>query len=326
MAFNHDKALSALADFKNEQTSSNEINLKFLEGLSAIIANDFLEEEMAMSNEDYLLYDFHVTLHNDFKKILESLVIRVKAAPEALDLKEKIIFSCENWFEKHIKEENEAFSLFCNIEKLMTDIDFEGCTLEVLQNNNNMMGTGAVSLITDKKIVIKNKGQSPLPALPNDILKLNVFSPKKGFKVWECRCVSSDINELIVVNVVLLTEGNKRTFFRVKTDIRAKLEVVDEERSMMILDPMNLIVTVLDISIGGLMFETDQVFELGDQVLINLELYRELTKLECVVVRAVKRNGCYEYGCKFFDYSLRQGDMLAKFVVDHQRAMALRGR
>ena len=92
--------------------------------------------------------------------------------------------------------------------------------------------------------------------------------------------------------------------------------------------PAKLPVRVKDVSLCGLLFESDRPFSIGDEMRISMTMtHNELETLTIAVRREVPAQGAKKaYGCEVLDLSNRVEQRLNAFVLEQQQRQIRRSR
>ena len=192
---------------------------------------------------------------------------------------------------------------------------------EIKSMENMLVAIGRIKRVTDEYIKIYN-GKNELRVLNfGEELKINIFNTKLGFKVVVGKVYTSTEGELTVADVSMLTDRERRNFFRVDMELEAKVIYRDRGPSH------ELDVTVLDMSLSGLRFKADHEFKEGTIVSIEVDLRidkKSRSKIEtfpCKIVRAIEdeRKNELQYGCEFTHEPDEASDSLCSFLFKKQR-------
>lgn len=118
------------------------------------------------------------------------------------------------------------------------------------------------------------------------------------------------VDELTVTRI-----GNDRAFFRLDTNIDASISTFGfsgGERSC----------KLLNISVGGAGIATEDLFGEGDKFLLKVRLLedRDLSVMYCQVLRVIdKKDGKYEYGCRFLELNEADEAKITQNIFAAQR-------
>lgn len=194
---------------------------------------------------------------------------------------------------------------------------------EVRSMENLLFLIGHISSFTEDGIQIESKDRTPIIHC-NTIVKVSVMNSTFGFRTLVGKVYLSTDSMLRVVDLQNATDYERRNFFRVKVDTVAEAIPVPpvteaEEGTEPIRQPERIVIR--DISLSGLFFISGSELSIGDQLIVNLNIYDTVVTLLCKVVRKISvelgtKNG---YGCEYLDNSGRQFDLLCKYLFDCQR-------
>lgn len=195
------------------------------------------------------------------------------------------------------------------------------CEVRTMENSPLLMGYIGRFLNDGVEIISKN---DRLPLIHcNTTVKVNVMNNTLGFKILIGHVYLSTVEFIRVVDLQSAMDFEKRNFFRVRVNIPAKAFPVTQangsSQPVPIQQPLSAIVR--DISLSGLLFLSDQKLELGNQLIVSLDLHGTgvslLSKIvrECPGTRSIR----FGYGCEFLDNTGKQFDLLCKYLFDCQR-------
>lgn len=221
--------------------------------------------------------------------------------------------------------------------------EYESSVCEIKSMENELLATGYISEITPEHIQISNTADAMTIIRYNTIVKVNIFNGKLGFKVIAGKVYISTLNFIRIVEVKTLLDYERRVFFRVNVHTDAVIykekhdetnakEVLsgedkdierDEDRSLERIE-----VTIRNISLGGILISTDHKFDKGEKFMVDLKFLGDNATFNCIVRRIenTKTEDINKYGCEFFDYSEKQGDLLCRYIFDRQRELIRKRR
>lgn len=186
---------------------------------------------------------------------------------------------------------------------------------EVLDNNGKIVATGRIVDVNDKHIKIESVvGEMSLLEL-NSIVKLRVYGNNKEFQTFDSRVKQSSRSGLYLSDGELLSNEEKREFFRVSVNLHTKAyphKQLDEDKAFK--------VKVRDLSIRGCFVATDIELHQGDKINLVLPLLRTEV-YDCTVMRKVENDKGVGYGCSFDKFTSRQEDLICEFIFEEQRKM-----
>ncbi len=183
---------------------------------------------------------------------------------------------------------------------------------------------GYISKFVEDGVQIASK-EDRLPLIHcNTTVKISVMNSALGFKILIGRVYLSTEEFLRVVDVQTAMDYEKRNFFRVKVDVETEafpVKAVTETGAASSRratpsgsdpghQPQRAVSCLSSYSMN-----------VGDQLIVNLDLYGTVVSLLCKVVRKIPVELGTEdgYGCEFLDNSGRQFDLLCKYLFDCQR-------
>ena len=195
------------------------------------------------------------------------------------------------------------------------------CEVRTMENAPILMGRVGRFLDDGIEFTVKD---DRLPIVHcNTTVKISVMNNTLGFKVLVGRVYLSTEEFIRVVDLQNVMDYEKRNFFRVKVSIHTKAFPVTQTGShdepVPLCDPIS--VNIRDISLSGLFFVSEcSHMDVGNQLIVNLNIYGTGITLLCKVVRKITtdRYSC-GYGCEFLDSGGKQFDLLCKYLFDCQR-------
>ena len=192
---------------------------------------------------------------------------------------------------------------------------------EIKTMDNLMMAIGKVKEVTDKYVKLYSKKKELRIMDFGEVLKVNIFNTRLGFKVIVGNVYTSTKSELSMINVSILTNKERRNFFRVDMNLDAK--VIYRKRG----PSKEADVKVLDMSLSGLRFKSDLEFSENAIVSIVLKLTpngrgigKEYT-FPCKIVRIIPNEdeNMFQYGCMYTGDNEDSSDALCSFLFKKQR-------
>lgn len=195
------------------------------------------------------------------------------------------------------------------------------CEVRTMENSPLLMGY--ISRFVEDGIEIVSKDDR-LPLIHcNTMAKISIMNGTLGFKILIGRVYLSTVEFIRIVDLQNVMDFEKRNFFRVRVNLPAKAFPVAKTDASSEPAPIRkpLAAVVRDISLSGLLFLSDQKLELGDQLIVSLDLHSTgislLSKIvrECPGTRSIR----FGYGCEYLDNTGKQFDVLCKYLFDCQR-------
>ncbi len=194
---------------------------------------------------------------------------------------------------------------------------------EVLAMNGDIVATGRISEANDKYIKITNSlGKMPLID-GNIFVKLLLHNQEDDTETFVGLVYQSTGEALLLTNVELLSDIEKREYFRVSVKLDTKCYIDDGSGE---LDEMKSFkVKVRDLSLKGAFVVTNAILESDQKVYLVLPL-SETKIFSCTVKRKVEYYKSTGYGCSFEKYTNQQEDLLCQYIFDEQRKMILKAK
>lgn len=213
----------------------------------------------------------------------------------------------------------------------MLSKDYNGAVCEVKGLNNTLLASGSIRTIPGSDDTLEvTDAAGRLPLLPMDTkVILVVHHSQLGLQVLEGRVYISGNMILRVRDVVKQKDHTPRRFFRQSIDHSAFLLLpkgfTDADGRPL---PERLAIRVKDISLVGVLFESDRTFKTGDEMRVKMTLlHNEMEIFRIVVRRAVLREGeDNAYGCEIVDMSSRLEQRVTAFVLEQQQQQIRKAR
>ncbi|MBQ8435415.1 MAG: PilZ domain-containing protein [Oscillospiraceae bacterium] len=199
--------------------------------------------------------------------------------------------------------------------------DYAESVCEIKTMDNLLMAIGKVKEVTDKYVKLYSKKKELRIMNFGEALKVNIFNTKLGFKVIVGNVYTSTRGELSMINISVLTDRERRNFFRVDMELYAK--VIYRKRG----PSKEADVKVLDMSLSGLRFKSELEFSQGSIVSLVLKLTpngrgmgKEFT-FPCEIVRIIPNEdeNMFQYGCRYTGDNADSSDALCSFLFKKQR-------
>ncbi|MEG0979185.1 MAG: PilZ domain-containing protein [Oscillospiraceae bacterium] len=195
---------------------------------------------------------------------------------------------------------------------------------EILAMNGEIIATGRISEITEKQVKIVNSIGNMAVLEGNMLIKVLVHNQVNDGETFVALVYSSNADELIITNVEVLSNFEKREYFRVGMKLDTKC-YIDEGSGE--LDEMNSFkVKVRDLSLRGAFIVTNAILEDNQRLFLVLPL-AETEIFKCTLKRKVNYyNKSVGYGCCFEKYTNKQEDLLCQFIFEEQRKLILKAK
>lgn len=189
------------------------------------------------------------------------------------------------------------------------------CEIKTLEND--LVATGVISAITDEHIQIKDKSGDMSIVNYGEMVKINVFNFRLGFRVLVGKVYLSTKEFIRVVEITSLLDYERRNFFRVETNLKGSIKRTEAARDE---DPVE--VRIRDLSLGGAMIACKETLEIGERMTLRLRIGHLNAELPCSICRIgqeAARDNLIRYGCEFDNLSEAQNGALCAYVFQRQR-------
>ena len=206
----------------------------------------------------------------------------------------------------------------------------DGCVCEVKAVNNNLIATGTVRILPEEEhlLEIQDSG-GHLPSLGLDTkVKLVIHLPQR-LQVLAARVYISTEKFLRVRDLESYAEYEKRRFFRLAIDHSATLMppsgMRDKAGNRL---PYRIPVRVKDLSLCGLLFETEREFSVGDEMRLTMTMVNnEMEVLNIAIRRELPgTNGQNAYGCEILRLSSLGEQHLSAYMLEQQQIQIRKSR
>lgn len=206
--------------------------------------------------------------------------------------------------------------------------DYEGCVCEIKTMQNDLLATGIVNLIEEDGIEIIGIDGEKLPLLHYNLpVKFTIFNNAAGFLMLAGTVYISSDWLLRIADPEELQNFERRMFFRINVETMARMRPIPNkemtnEAIEATIEPIE--VKLRDVSLGGFLFESADIYRMGDQFLVEFTLVSVLRKFRC----GVKRNAgesvvgfrrFNRYGCTYLEPTTAQQDSLCRDLFYLQR-------
>ncbi|MCL2035693.1 MAG: PilZ domain-containing protein [Oscillospiraceae bacterium] len=283
---------------------------QFLETLIGLLDEHFACEEKLMDELGYPLAEYHNLDHFECKNDLTQILHAVNKK-ETDGIHGEILDKITDW-QLHVEKEDSAFFAFYdkpNREEYMPP-DAVGCQCEVFGLNNELITYGRIISVSERGTEIEYRNRAFDISL-SEIIKITLFNKEGEFICFMARTTYKDNNRLIVGVGVMIKNANERAHFRVPMNITA--DVFSDEKGSL------YDIKIIDMSIGGLLLESNSALEKGDNVEVSFEISRIKFKLSCKIVRIIKKfNRLCFYGVKFVKLDKASQNNLARCILQEQ--------
>ncbi len=309
----HEKLFGIINAFgKKEETAKFYDVIHFLNELNSYAKSHFSIEEEYMEKMDYPYYENHKTIHGNLVKSVAQVKAKVESDISNENYFKEVFEFASDWLVTHILEEDKSFINFCEEYNAVSDERYVNSVCEIYDTDNVIMGMGTITEITEDKLMLLTKGSID-GAKEHGIIKLHISGRKLPFQTWSGRINKLIGNHIEVINVKHVAHENKRHFCRISTQIKGEVVLPNGESAY---------ADVLDISLGGLLFETDATLHKNDVAILKLQLNKEIHELKCRVIRtSMKHYPKSQCACAFEGLKHSDENAVIKFIFEKQKEL-----
>lgn len=194
---------------------------------------------------------------------------------------------------------------------------------EVLAVNGDIIATGRITEIVDKNVKVTNSVGN-LPVFEgNTLVKLLIHNQENEGETFVALVYESTNESLTLTNFELLSNFEKREYFRLSMKIDTKCYIDDGTGELS--EMKSFKVKVKDLSLRGAFVVTNAILEENQKIYLVLPL-SETEIYKCTVMRRVEYYKSVGYGCSFDKYTNKQEDLLCQYIFEEQRKMILKAK
>ena len=196
---------------------------------------------------------------------------------------------------------------------------YHGIRMEVMsEEGNELLFTARLALVPEEGLaelymlsdLVRPLEREPYPA------NLRGFEASQGLAVHMRGMISRETDVTWrVEGLEFLGKDNDRAFFRQATDLRGEVTRMDSD------DKATYQCAIINISAGGVCFQSAEQFDVGETVSLNAQLLpgQEMEPLLCQVRRVTPRRGGSHYGCQFLQLNSVKENQISRAIMQLQR-------
>lgn len=195
-----------------------------------------------------------------------------------------------------------------------------GSSCVVKAKNNDLLMMGTLHRIKTSFIDISST-RNELPVISyNLFVKVEVYNARLGFRVLIGRVYISNQELIRIIDLNEATNDERREYFRISTRCDGIIfNLTHQQPDGTIKEYQDFKVSLVDISLGGLMFRSKEEFRTNDRFNMVIPAMGDSMLYTCEVRRQVQRpEGDYGYGCEFMEMATRQEDLLYRYILRRQ--------
>ena len=191
--------------------------------------------------------------------------------------------------------------------------------VKIFDEDKNYLGKGGLDRIAGNSIIVKG---NHLPTIPSkSTIFINIYNELKGISVYECSVgIAADMQ--LTANIIKQHNTvERRRSLKIRTNYVAELKLImREDKIVQTTTPIKI--TLLNLSIGGMLFTSNTRFYIGDSVVFTFDYYKENPIiLEAKIVRIDIVNDDFNninYGCTFNEVSRNDESIIYKYLYERQ--------
>jgi len=184
------------------------------------------------------------------------------------------------------------------------------CEVKSLQNT--LLATGRLLEINDNSIKITNPGDTITVLKFGTRVKVNILNPDMNFMALVGNVYLSTPAIMEITDVCTLAEAEKRSFFRINTDLHGVVTYLSGE------EKKKVHVHIENISLCGALFSGKLQLNIGETVDLLIKLPFVHVPLKAQVRRIETGDTKQKYGVEFVEPGERLIDQLWVFILQKQ--------
>lgn len=293
----------------DDGTVSDEVISGFIDELLVFSTNDLLLEEQYMKKNKYPLLKYHKQAHDNLRNTADSIKEQCTSG-NSETLYGNVINFVSGWLNDHIAHDDLTYAKYCKNRDVYMNKEFSGRKCKVFTIGNVLLFNGTIKSVKNSHVTVKPAKEKNTSVMINDELKISFTVGDRYEQVFFSATVyHSDPKTLKMINPEIILEENKRNYFRVTTDITASVHHHDT----------NLPVKILDMSSGGMRFESDQDFIAGETVPISLNIDENKIMILFKIVRVTSNENANNiYGTEFYYMNHHDSEVLNAYILHKQ--------
>lgn len=191
---------------------------------------------------------------------------------------------------------------------------------EVKTLSNYLIVTGYVRDAGNDYIEISSKSEKMLLEKANSKVKIIINNKETGWRTYMGTVYLSTDQFMRIVDLKTLAEFEQRSYFRVNVHLESEAAKLPQQAEENPFENKELCtpIHIKDASLGGLLFQSDSQFQIGDELAICVPVSDKNLFLSAVIRREVQRNETVLYGCEFVDPPEAELNSLYKFLTQEQ--------
>lgn len=191
--------------------------------------------------------------------------------------------------------------------------------VKIFDEDKNYLGKGNLESLSTNRIIVKGNHMPTLPS--KSTIFINIYNELAGIAVYECE-VSLAADMQLSANILKYhTTIERRKSLKVRTDYKTELKLVMRENKIVQCEePIKI--TILNLSVGGMLFTSTTDFFVGDTIVFNFDYYKNnIIPIEAKVIRIDESSdelSNNNYGCVFKDISNTDESVIYQYLYERQ--------
>lgn len=194
------------------------------------------------------------------------------------------------------------------------DIKYQGSISEIKSMTNTLLCIGYIDTIEGDEFIKFVSKNDDFPRIDyNTVVKISVMNTKLGCLFLMGTVYLSEENSLSIKDITVLSDVERRNFFRVKlTDYTT---IYNRDNGEKLADGI-----FVDLSLSGFMVRTETELTKDRNYAIAITIKDIIYMFEFVVIREKEpNNGYFIYGCEFRNVDSKTQDILSAHIFSLQR-------
>lgn len=194
------------------------------------------------------------------------------------------------------------------------DIKYQGSISEIKSMTNTLLCIGYIDTIEGDDFIKFTSKNSDFPRIDyNTVVKISVMNTKLGCLFLMGTVYISEEDSLSIKDVTVLSDTERRNFFRVK--LTDDTVIFNRDSGNKVADGI-----FVDLSLSGFMIRTETELSREKNYALAIKIKEIIHMFEFAVVREkAPNNGYFVYGCEFRNVDTKTQDILSAHIFALQR-------
>lgn len=197
-------------------------------------------------------------------------------------------------------------------------------TVKIYDVEKKLLGAGQLLSLSNGDIKIKG---FDLPVLSSKTeIYIEVYNEFTGIMTYFCSVSLASLNQLNAIILRIEPVKERRKSLKVKTDLTFYIENLNRNDEDIIKEFPNLKVSILNLSIGGMLISSNYDLQLNDLIKFKFEylkypailLEAKVIRIDKVYDNMTKEFIAFNYGCIFKNLNNFGESVITKYLFDRQ--------